>query len=289
MANLGDFNIPVISFFTFGACAAAMEWGAWKSLGGCSLHLSPGEIHLIPGLPVETNITYHDLARRRAPPVPLVEGSIAFMFNTCEDLEHTFITYLANQMGLPVWGVGPLLPSQNWSKPNSLIQGFQIRQPNKNQNNKPEKSVLYVAFGSEKWHIPLIWVVLNCTSMIGNILDNLDKKIDDRGLIVRGWAPQLLILSHPSTGGFLSHCRWNSTLEARGCGVPVLAWPIRGNHIYNAKLVANHLKIGYIALPRSTITTKDDLISGIDKLMTDEDVRKQAEVMRAKFSVGFSI
>ncbi|EYU37503.1 hypothetical protein MIMGU_mgv1a023076mg [Erythranthe guttata] len=280
-----------------------MEWGA------------PGEIHLIPGLPIETNITYHDLARRRnhppraaaadggGPPqpgdlppwVPLVEGSIALMFNTCEYLEHTFITYLANQMG----------PA-----------GFQIRQPNKNQSNynedqilqwldnKPKKSVLYVAFGSEvsptnqeilqlacaleEMAYSFIWVVLNGTSIIRNILDDLDKKIDDRCFIVRGWAPQLLILSHPSTGGFLSHCGWNSTMEAVGCGVRILAWPIRGDQIYNAKLVANHLRIGYMALPSCTNEmTKDDLISGIDKLMTDEDVRKRAEVIRAKLSVGF--
>ncbi|KAL7159779.1 hypothetical protein ABFS83_01G050500 [Erythranthe nasuta] len=278
------FNIPVISFFTFGACAAAMEWGAWKSLGRGSFHLSPGEVHLIPGLPVETNITYHDLARSpnhppraaaaggppqpgdQPPWVPLVEGSIALMFNT------------SNQMGLPVWGVGPLFPSQNWSKPNLLIQNFQISQPNKNQSNynedqilqwldnKPQKSVLYVAFGSEvsptNQEILQLAMVLNGTSIIRNILDDLDKKINDRGLIIRGWAPQLLILCHPSTGG--------------------------GDHIYNAKLVANHLKIGYSALRScKTEMTKDDLISGIDKLMTDEDVCKRAEVIRAKLSVGF--
>ena len=34
----------------------------------------------------------------------------------------------------------------------------------------------------------------------------LDSKVRKRGLIIRGWAPQLLILSHQSMGGFLSHC-----------------------------------------------------------------------------------
>ncbi|WOH15099.1 hypothetical protein DCAR_0934636 [Daucus carota subsp. sativus] len=35
-----------------------------------------------------------------------------------------------------------------------------------------------------------------------------------KGLILKGWAPQLLILQHPSTGGFLTHCGSNSVMEA---------------------------------------------------------------------------
>ncbi|XP_073131889.1 uncharacterized protein [Henckelia pumila] len=53
------FKIPVISFFTFGACPAAMEWGAWMS-GAGSGRVNPGEVHLIPGLPAEMQLTYHD-------------------------------------------------------------------------------------------------------------------------------------------------------------------------------------------------------------------------------------
>lgn len=323
------FKIPVISFFTFGACAAAMEWGAWKSLNG-GLSLNPGETHLIPGLPDEMNINHQDLARRPTQPsraggpprpgdqppwVSSVEGSIASMFNTCDDLERPFICYLGNQMGLPVSGVGPLLPSLYWSRPNSVIHDVQMRQP-KNQGNysddqilqwlgkKPRKSVIYVAFGSEvspsKEEIlqlasvlegiayPFIWVVQNDLDDLSFNFDDFDKKIGDRGLIVRGWAPQLMILSHPSTGGFMSHCGWNSTLEAIGCGVPVLAWPIRGDQIYNAKLVVNHLKIGYMALPSGSFeVVKDDLTSVMEKLMMDDGVHKRADVLGAKFRSGF--
>ncbi|KAK4486293.1 hypothetical protein RD792_008964 [Penstemon davidsonii] len=119
-------------------------------------------------------------------------------------------------------------------------------------------------------------------------LDELDEKVRGRGLIIRGWAPQLLILSHPSTHGFLSHCGWNSTLEAIGLSVPILAWPIRGDQVYNAKLVVQHLKIGYLALPSGSVEmVKNDLKNGIEKLMMDEVVHKQVETICAKFSCGF--
>ncbi|KAH6783507.1 hypothetical protein C2S52_008466 [Perilla frutescens var. hirtella] len=311
------FNIPVMSLFTFSACAAAMEWGAWKSGAG---GVGPGEAHLIPGLPHEMSITHQDVATARrpihppraaGPPrpgdrppwVPLVEGSIALMFNTCEDLERPFLNYLSNQIGLPAWGVGPLLPNQLLSTPaendDQLFQWL---------DEKQEKSVLYVAFGSEvspnaeeilqlattfqEIECPFIWVVQNSIGIDGGSeslnFDVLGKKIGDRGFIIRGWAPQVLILSHRSIGGFLSHCGWNSTLEAIGCGVPILAWPLRGDQIYNAKLVANHLKIGHIALPSgSSQMTKCDLIGGIEKLMRDEVVRGRVEILRAKFNSGF--
>ena len=45
-------------------------------------------------------------------------------------------------------------------------------------------------------------------------------------MVVKNWAPQPAILSHESVGGFVSHCGWNSVLEAVVAGVPLVAWPL---------------------------------------------------------------
>ncbi|RVX09693.1 Zeatin O-xylosyltransferase [Vitis vinifera] len=41
------------------------------------------------------------------------------------------------------------------------------------------------------------------------------------GMVVRDWAPPLEILGHVSTGGFMSHCGWNSCMESITMGVPI--------------------------------------------------------------------
>ncbi|KAK7337137.1 hypothetical protein VNO77_17697 [Canavalia gladiata] len=95
---------------------------------------------------------------------------------------------------------------------------------------------------------PFIWVIRG-----GSQLEALEKWIKedgfeertkDRSLVIRGWAPQLLILSHSAIGGFISHCGWNSTIEAICAGVPLVTWPLFGDQFLNESLVVQIFKVG---------------------------------------------
>ncbi|XP_073134096.1 UDP-glucosyl transferase 73B2-like [Henckelia pumila] len=188
-------------------------------------------------------------------------------------------------------------------------------------DSKASKSVIYIAFGSEvgpnveeyeqladaladsKWSF--IWVIQSGSGKTkpppgekhgsddkdeGFYPEGLDEKVGNRGIVIRGWAPQLLILSHPATGGFLSHCGWNSTVEALGRGVPILAWPIRGDQYYNAKLVADYLKTGIMVATGDNLTKmvkKSDIVQGIDSLMGDKEVHERAVNIERTFESGF--
>ncbi|OVA11553.1 UDP-glucuronosyl/UDP-glucosyltransferase [Macleaya cordata] len=77
-------------------------------------------------------------------------------------------------------------------------------------------------------------------------------------MIVRDWAPQLEILAHASTGGFLSHCGWNSCMESLSMGVPIAAWPMHSDQPMNTMLVTEELKIGIVVREWAN---RDELVS----------------------------
>lgn len=56
--------------------------------------------------------------------------------------------------------------------------------------------------------------------------------------------PQLAVLAHPSVGEFLTHCGWNSILEAASAGVPVLTWPLVFEQFINERLVTEVAEFG---------------------------------------------
>ncbi|XP_042957819.1 UDP-glucose flavonoid 3-O-glucosyltransferase 7-like [Carya illinoinensis] len=71
-----------------------------------------------------------------------------------------------------------------------------------------------------------------------------EKRMEGKGLIIRGLAPQVLILDHEAVGGFVTHCGWNSTLEGVTAGLPMVTWPLFSEQFVNEKLVTEVLKIG---------------------------------------------
>ncbi|XP_022159431.1 UDP-glycosyltransferase 73C1-like [Momordica charantia] len=73
---------------------------------------------------------------------------------------------------------------------------------------------------------------------------DLEGKTEGRGLVIQGWAPQVLILTHSAIGCFLTHCGWNSCTEAISAGVPMITWPIFGDQNFNKKLIVEILRIG---------------------------------------------
>ncbi|GJM93879.1 hypothetical protein PR202_ga10471 [Eleusine coracana subsp. coracana] len=56
--------------------------------------------------------------------------------------------------------------------------------------------------------------------------EGFTARTKDVGLCLPQWAPQGEIRKHRAVSGFLSHCRWNSTLEAVDAGMPMMAWPL---------------------------------------------------------------
>ncbi|GJR98053.1 hydroquinone glucosyltransferase-like protein [Tanacetum coccineum] len=75
------------------------------------------------------------------------------------------------------------------------------------------------------------------------LLDGFIERTKDRGLVVPTWAPQAQILSHGSTGRFLTHCGWNSVLEAVVQGVQMIVWPLYAEQKMNALMLTKGLKV----------------------------------------------
>lgn len=253
------------------------------------------------------------------PWVEAIKVTIAILVNTYDELEHPFLEYLAKQTRLPVWGIG-LLPGKFWTltATKSLLHDKDIRAINNSNYSEDEilnwldtkspNSVIYITFGSdvvptlqeheeiskaleESSSQNFIWVISKNQDYYPK---GLEAKVGERGLVIHGWAPQLLILSHLSTGGCITHCGWNSIMEAIGQGVPLLAWPIRGDQFYNAKSIVCHLKIGHmVSSIRENIVfrkvKKEEIIQGIKRLMEDEQVHNRVKELSDKFRNGLPV
>nr|ADE76691.1 unknown [Picea sitchensis] len=206
-----------------------------------------------------------------------------------------------------VYCVGPLLPSAylDLSEPRDSVVGTSYRVEmdcTQFLDDKPPKSVIYVSFSSvlpmstsqieeiamgiKESDYSFIWVLRHpgkeCAEVSSMLPDGFLNETKQRGLVVP-WCSQLKVLSHPSVGGFFSHCGWNSTLESISVGLPMLGFPLGAEQFANCKLIADDWKIG-LRLRSGDDTDKvigrDEIAEKVRRLMEGEEMRRAAERLR---------
>ncbi|KAL7592930.1 hypothetical protein Lser_V15G35437 [Lactuca serriola] len=212
--------------------------------------------------------------------------------NTFDALESPYMEYLTKITGHGrVFAVGPvsLLPDPDPTK-SGIGFGCDVLSW---LDDKPDGSVVYVCFGSQKFltteqmealeigleesGIRYVWVVK--PEQCGPVGTG-----SGRGIVIKGWAPQVSILSHPAVGGFLSHCGWNSVLEAIVAGVMILAWPMEADQYVNAKLlVEDHGAAVRVCEGNDTIPDATELARIIAESMSGEKSDKKIKAEELKY------
>ncbi|KAK1287281.1 UDP-glycosyltransferase 74F2 [Acorus calamus] len=222
-----------------------------------------------------------------------IEGADWVFFNSVYELEKEAVDWMATL--LPVKTIGPTIPSMyldNHHDKDDSSYGFSLFKPDLDScvewlNTKAAQSVVYVSFGSlaelgseqieELAHgllgcgKPFIWVVR--ASEESNLPINFRAMTKEKGLslIVR-WCSQLEVLAHKSVGCFVSHCGWNSLLEAMSMGMPVVGVPLWTDQPTNAALVSKVWGTGVrVGVDGGGVARREELERCIRRVMEEEE------------------
>ncbi|XP_074570529.1 UDP-glycosyltransferase 82A1-like [Curcuma longa] len=178
--------------------------------------------------------------------------------------------------------IGPLAHRTSnlsmWEEDRSCLQWLE---------QHPPGSVVYVSFGS--WVAPLsperiaevalglaaagrpfLWAIREDDAWRSGLPGWFPGSLP--GKIV-AWAPQEEVLRTPAVGCYLTHCGWNSTLEAIQNEKRLLCYPVSGDQFVNAAFIVKVWGIGAM-LDGSGRSAVED---GIKRVMATEDGAEMQE------------
>ncbi|KAK7379890.1 hypothetical protein VNO78_34165 [Psophocarpus tetragonolobus] len=309
--SANKFGIPRLVFHgtSFFSSCATTSMRLYEPYNNVS---SDSELFVIPNLPGEIKMTKVQvppfITCKEETPVAksLVEAreselrSYGVVFNSFYELEKDYVDHFRKVLGGKAWHIGPIsLCNKNLGEKTHRGKEASIDEHEcmKWLDTKKPHSVVYVCFGSrtnmsdsqlgdiamglEASGQQFIWVV-GKSRKDGEkgeewMPHEFEKRMEGKGLIIRGWAPQVLILEHQAIGAFVTHCGWNSVLEAVTAGVPMVTWPIAADQFFNEKLLTDVLQIGvpvgvkkWVGMKGDTITW-DAVEKAVKRIMTGEE------------------
>ncbi|ESW09352.1 hypothetical protein PHAVU_009G120600 [Phaseolus vulgaris] len=238
----------------------------------------------------------------------LAEG---FVENSFRDLEpDTLDLLLKEEPGRPpVYPIGPLVKEDDAGSGVNMIEQCWCL---KWLDAQPEGSVILVCFGSggtlsidqmeelalglEMSEQRFVWVVKCPNEEVPNasyftedthahpfdfLPEGFVERTKGRGLVVPSWVPQAQVLRHPSTGGFLSHCGWNSVLESVVNGVPLVTWPLYAEQKMNTVLVSEGMKVAVrVVIGENGAVERGEIARVVKMVMEGEEGKKLLHRMK---------
>ncbi|XP_065869086.1 UDP-glycosyltransferase 88A1 [Euphorbia lathyris] len=217
----------------------------------------------------------------------------------------------------PIFCIGPLIATRN--EKDFTVNGVGNLKDGLPEwltwlDSQPSRSVVFLCFGSlglfskeqlmeiaiglERSGQRFLWVVRNPPAIekglaisaqadpdLDSLLpDGFLTRTKDRGYVVKSWAPQVAVLNHDSVGGFVTHCGWNSVLEAVWAGVPMVAWPLYAEQRFNRIVMVQDMKIA-LSMDESEdgFVTAMEVEKRVTELMESESgklVREQTIAMK---------
>ncbi|KAH7674345.1 UDP-glucuronosyl/UDP-glucosyltransferase protein [Dioscorea alata] len=275
-----ELSIPYLIFHGY----SSFTLTAMHTIKNHKIYQSLTDVHkpfIIPGLPQPIETTkakappffyegtpgFEKLAQETIMAEDTCDGIV---LNTCSEMESYFTQQLEELTGKKVYAIGPL-PLANKDAASKAARG---NKPSIDESqclqwldSMPESSVVYLSFGSithtvaaqlieigaglEASGLRFIWVIKESELMAAPEVakwlteeEGFEKRVEGRGMVIKGWAPQAAILGHPAVGGFVTHCGWNSVMESVSAGLAMLTWPHFADQFLNEKVVVEVLKVG---------------------------------------------
>ncbi|KAJ9175241.1 hypothetical protein P3X46_013815 [Hevea brasiliensis] len=218
------------------------------------------------------------------------------LMETFQELEHDLIEYMSKLC--PILPVGPLFKDPK--PPTATVRGDFLKADDCIEwlNSKPPSSAVYVSFGSVvslrqdqlneiaygllNSGVSFLWVFRpppkDSVFEPVEIPDGLLEKTGDKGKIVQ-WSPQERVLAHPSVACFVTHCGWNSTMEALSSGMPVVAFPQWGDQVTDAKFLVDVFKVG-VRMSRGDSDNKLITRDEVEKCLLEATVGPKAAALK---------
>ncbi|CAN1175849.1 UDP-glucosyltransferase 29 [Linum perenne] len=283
-----DVKIPTVCFMNAAAISPAVTLSSMNN---------SAEFNGVFPLPSNYMFDYVQVKSTMMPSIvdrflrSMERSSPILLINSFREIEAEYMDIFSKLIGKSLVTIGPLVPNDDESESDNEIIDW--------LNKKPQSSVMHISFGSEctlsrsqiqelahallillqKAREPPISFVWVLRLPPGVDLDAalpegfLEKK--NSVYVAADWAPQRSILRHESVGVFLSHCGWNSVMEAIKYGVPIVGAPMRGDQSMNARLVeeiGSGLKVEKIE--------RGELAEVIEKVWMNDCFRDKAKEIR---------
>ncbi|TKW26249.1 hypothetical protein SEVIR_3G175500v4 [Setaria viridis] len=177
-------------------------------------------------------------------------------------------------------------------------------------DTQPERSVVFLCFGSkgafsaaqlqeiagglESSGHRFLWAVRSPPEEHGQFPEpDLERLLPagflertrGRGMVVKNWVPQAEVVRHEAVGAFVTHCGWNSALEAIMSGLPMICWPLYAEQGMNKVFMVEEMKIAVELQGYEELVKAEEVEAKVRLVMETEEgkiLRERLAVAREK-------